>query len=276
MKTGAIGFSALALMTGWGLTANASVYYTVGGTQDLQMFNVSFNGAGSSVYAGGIQISQPNNASYPDNSGMPQTYLTVCTDFEGSLYEGRTYEYNSPASYFAGLTGIDPLWNNGSLAIQNAAYLFYHYGNASASSGISGSVQNLAALQLAVWMALYDTTASGNIVVNGASEFYVKDANNVGNDTGAIDLALSWITGLTGDTSYSGSLLTPISSLGDQGNPNCQLPQELLMASGPQPNGSGSAVPEPSTIMAGALLLVPLSASLIRWGRKVSRKEDAA
>ena len=259
-------------MTSSGMTANASVYYTVGGTQDLQTFNVSFNSASSSVYAGGIQISQPNSASYPDNSGMPQTYLTVCTDFAGSLYGGSTYEYNSPASLFAGQTGIDPVWNNGSLAIQNAAYLFYQYGNVSANSGISGSVQNLAALQLAVWMALYDTTAKGTIVVNGASEFYVSDANNAGNDTAAIDLALSWINGLTGDTTYSGSLLTPVSSLGDQGNPDGQPPQELLMASEAQPH-DGTPIPEPSTIVAGAALLVPLSASLIGLARKASRKE---
>ena len=262
-------------MTGGGLTADAAVYYTVGGAQDLQSFNVSFNGAGSSVYAGGIQISQPNSGSYPDNNGMPQTYLTVSTDFGGGLSAGSTYEYNSPASFFAGQTGIDPVWNNGSLAIQNAAYLFYHYGNATAGGGISGPVQNLAALQLAVWMALYDTTAKGTIVVSGASEFYVNDASNVGNDTAAIDQALSWITGLTGGTSYSGSLLTPVSSLGSQGNLNGQPPQELLMASAAQPL-DGTPVPEPSTIAAGAVLLVPLSASLIRWGRKALRKETAA
>lgn len=267
MKKGPMKYLALTAMFGCAFTANAGVvYYTIGGTADLQTFNVDFGGSAYNVYAGGIQVSQPDTASDPNNSGMPQSYVSVCTDFKGSLYIGSTYAYNAPANGFAGQLGIDPTWNNPTLAIQNAAYLFYNYGgNPTASTGITGSVEQMAALQLAVWIALYDTTSTGTVNMTAASEFYVNTSSNSGNDTAAITLALSYLNGLNGGYDYTGNLLTPVSSLGDQGNPDGQLPQELLMGGG-QPQGG--PIPEPSTILAGAMLLLPCGLSVVRIFRK--------
>ncbi|HMD54297.1 MAG TPA: hypothetical protein VKJ65_07110, partial [Phycisphaerae bacterium] len=78
------------------------------------------------------------------------------------------------------------------------------------------------------------------------------------------------LLGLTGGYNNTGYLLQPdpLSGSGDtQGNPDGQLPQELLMGSSALP-GYSSPVPEPSTVLAGALLLLPLGASAIRILRK--------
>jgi len=263
MNKNLIRILALTALVGYEFNTNAGVvYYTIGGTADLQTFNVSFLNSSYNVYAGGIQISQPDTIPDPNNSSMPQSYVTVCTDFKGSLYIGSTYAYNAPANGFAGQLGIDPSWNNPALAIENAAYLFYHDGNPTLTGGITGNVQTMAALQLAVWMVLYDTTSSGNVVVNSSSEFNVTTANNGGGDTAAITEALGWISALNGQYGYTGSLLTPVSTLGNQGNPDNQLPQELMIAAGNQ--SQGAPVPEPSTMLAGALLLLPCGLGVIR------------
>jgi len=58
----------------------ADVSYTVGGTSDLQQFNIEFdNNAYNNVYAGGIQISQPSGS----KDALPNNYISICTDFLG-------------------------------------------------------------------------------------------------------------------------------------------------------------------------------------------------
>jgi len=264
--------------------ANAYTGSSTGdGYADLETFNVDFQGsADNGVLAGGIVINQPDTSAAPNNSSMPQNYVTVCTDFEGSLYLGSTYKYTASASPFSGLKGIDPSWNNAPLAIQNAAQLFYTYGNLTSAGIDSGNLnatgstlENMAALQLAVWMVLYDTTSTGNVVVNSSSEFYVTG----GQDSGAIAEASSWVATLNGNYNYTGSLLQPDPINSNQDNPDGQLPQELLMAAGNGGNGGGGgggggggAVPEPATVFAGALLLLPFGASTIRILRKSRSK----
>jgi len=237
---------------------SASVYYKIGGTSDLQTFNVKFENSSYTVNAGGIQISQ-NGTGHSVNNAMPLNYVTVCTDFLGSLYVGSTYSYDSPGVSFNGQTGIAPGWNNPALAIQNAAKIFYTYGQLS-STGLGGTVQNMAAVQLAVWISLYDTTASGQVVVNNASMFQISTSNNSGNDTAAITEALSWVSTLNGSYNYAGYLLKP-DPLNSQGNPNGHDPQELLIA-----------VPEPATIAAAILLLLPLGVSTLRMLRKSAQQ----
>jgi hypothetical protein len=272
------------VLAGCGFNASATmnyVDYTVANAQtgsgsgyaDLEAFNVDFeNSAYNGVLAGGIVINQPDTSADPNNPAMPQTYVTVCTDFEGSLYLGHTYKYSASASPFSGLKGIDPTWNYPSLAIQNAAKLFYTYGNLS-SGGIDGgnqnatgsTLENMAALQLAVWMVLYDTGSNGKVLMNNgqllsSDEFYISTAGNAGKDTGAITEALGWVATLNGNYDYAGYLLQPDPTNSAQGNPNGHVPQELLMAN--------PSVPEPATVFAGALLLLPLGASTIRTLRK--------
>jgi hypothetical protein len=118
----------------------------------------------------------------------------------------------------------------------------------------------MAGLQLAVWEALYDTTSSGKVTVNGSSRFQVL----AGGDAAAIALANTYLAALNGQSqvgnfNYGGYLLYP-SPPGTQGNSDGEPPQELFVA-----------VPEPTTLIAGALLLLPCGAGTIRVLRKKCR-----
>jgi hypothetical protein len=246
------------------------VSYIIGGTSDLQQFNIDFTVSGNTtlynnVYAGGIQISQPSGS----KDGLPNNYVSICTDFLGSLYVGKTYSYlGSPVTPSGNKGGTDPGWNNPSLAFANASYLYNTQGNLGSGGLGTGSktglsVEDMAALQLAVWMVLYDTGSNGKVLMNSAGtqllssdEFYICTTGNSGNDTAAITLALSWVAGLTGNNKNIDSLLQPDPTVkySWQSNPA----QELMY----------SSVPEPATILAGVLLLLPLGASTIRKLRK--------
>jgi hypothetical protein len=238
--------------------ARASVTYQInnGGLESFNVAidNTSINGA----LAGGILIKQIS----PADAAMPASYVTVCTDIEGTLYLGQNYVYDTPVSPFSGKTGVKPAWGDGSAdgsaakAIQNAAHIFYTYGQLT-SGGIGGNTEQMAALQLAVWEALYNTTADGS--VNG-TRFTVSSG-----DGNAIDQAASWLSGLNGNYTYTGYLLSPdpLSGVNADGEP----PQELLIADG-DPQLGVQPVPESPTVIAGVLLLLPFAASTFRILRK--------
>lgn len=245
--------------------ATASVTYQIdnGG---LESFNVSIDGATiNGALAGGILIKQTSS-----NPTMPSTYVTVCTDIGGTLYLGQSYTYDTPPTAFSGLAGVNPTWGDKTAAgeaaaIQNAAYLFYNYGNLnSAGISFSGSpaqvTTQMAALQLAVWDVLYNTTGVGNGSING-TRFSVLS----GGDAAAASLAASWVSALNsmsdaGNFGYDGYLLFPDPEIGGVNqNADGEPPQELLMA---------TPVPEAPTVIAGALLLLPFVASAYKILRR--------
>jgi hypothetical protein len=213
----------------------------------------------NNVLAGGILITE--TAESPGGPPMPGKYITVCTDIQGTLFLGNSYTYDTPPTPFSGQSGIKPTWGDGSndgsaaQAIQNAAYLFYTYGQLT-GAGVGGTTEEKAALQLAVWEVLYNTTLGGQ--VNG-SRFGVT-----GGDSAAISLANTWITTLNalsdvGNFGYPGYLLYPssLTANGNAGDP----PQELLIA---------TPVPEGPTVVAGALLLLPFAATVFKILRRKS------
>ncbi len=263
-------------------SAQATLSYTISngyvggatesGYADLQVVNISLDNSGPmSVFCGGIQISE---AGAPV-AGMPTQYTTVCTDLNATLYLGDTYTYNRTAS-FSGLAGIDPTWGaanglqaasinaqNATQSIENAAYIFYNFGQLN-TRGINGSADQMAGLQLAVWLALYDTTTSGQVVVGGSSRMQISGN---GGDTAAVTDALDYLSALNqsghaGNFSYDGGILVPNPETSDNGSPynnsnyDNQPPQELLVA-----------VPEPSTFVGGALSLMPLGLAGLRFIR---------
>lgn len=238
--------------------AFATVTYKIG-NGGLETFNLKMDGSQiNGALAGGILLTQPDNNF---NSSMPKQYTTLCTDIRGTLYLGQSYTYNSPAVPFGSHTGLNPTWGaantptylsthsintaNAALAIQNAAYLFYTYGQLTAT-GLGGDTDHKAALQLAVWSVLYNTDTLGGIT---GSRFSFSSG-----DTDAMTLADSWISDLNNlrqqgnfNYNYSGFLLYPNPDNGSM-NANHEPPQELLFA----------PVPEASTVLAGCMMLLPL------------------
>lgn len=265
---------ALALASGAIGVANATVNYQIGngglGTFSGVIDGVAINGA----LAGGIKITEQGTPV----SGLPTSYVTVCTDLQGTLYLGQTYTYNTPATSFSSSPiGLQPKWSNPGQAIQNAAYLFYTYGTSggtlAGSAGISGSTDQLEALQLAIWAALYDTTSTGSVNLTGGRFTIIQNSvdSTVWADVNKW-LGLSGGAALAGNYGYDGYLFQPTSGAANNQNADGQLPQELLFGVGPGTSGGPVPVPESSTVLAGALLVLPLAASTIRI---IRRKQNA-
>jgi len=231
-------------------------YEINGDTKDLiGGFSGSIDGTsvGSGFYAGGIQITKQGDGP----AGMPAQYTTFCMDVGGDLILGSTYGFSAPTP-FDGQSGLAPLGGWGYIpsdspaAAQNAAYLFYQYGVGPHGVLATGSADQMAGLQLAIWEALYDTGNQLGLGVgslaNAASRFRISGGN-------AVDYtdANNYLSSLSSNQTYPGYLLIPApfaqNGIGGAG-------QELLID-----GGGFTGVPEPTTYgaLAGAgLLLISL------------------
>jgi hypothetical protein len=237
------------------------------GNGGLESFDVAIDGnAIDGALAGGISLERTAG-----DTSMPASYVTVCTDIEGTLYLGQQYTYNTPVTPFSGQSGLDPHWGattaSASQAIQNAAYLYNTYDSVLTGTLTSQTLTERAALQLAVWEVLYDTTTAGTVTVNGSSRFTVAG----GSDAAAISLASTWISALNaqadaGNFGFTGYLLYP--SEGGSVNADGQPPQELLF------DVSVAAVPEPTTVIAGGLLLLPFAVGVFRITASYRRRDN--
>lgn len=230
----------------WCGQANAAFTYT------LSSYSGSSHGLTLDGVDGNHIAAKLNMVESTSGSGVSgfASFSTVCLSLNGSL-TGGPHTYSQEV--FNGELGLNPAWgaNNGPgnvgsdfanayKAINNAAYLF---------ATLSPSVTtDWGALQIAVWAALYNTDSSGNLTGTRFSTVFggVDDTENT---------AATYLTMLPsgGAGSYVGYMLKP-----SEGNPPSG--QELIF--NPTP------VPEPTTMIAGALLLLPFGASTIRFLRK--------
>lgn len=263
---------AVAVAASWNVgDASAQASYSIfsGG---LESFNVTADGTTTDgALAGGIAMNYV--------SGNGSSFTSVCTDISGTLYLGNTYSYSAPTP-FAGNTGLDPTWGAGNgpglvlnnlaneqAAINAAADIFYVN-----NSVLSGSDVNAkAGLQLAVWCALYDTSAGETAsqlaaaLTSTGSRFYLDANQTTGNTTTwsggwgstslgtstAIADAVADLSNVNFSAQFSGNLLIP--------SPNVQYgltAQEVFTNVTP--------VPETKTLIAGGLLLLPFVASSLR------------
>jgi hypothetical protein len=265
----------VALAAGLATQAQATLSYQISNA-GLETANVTFDGTSyNGILAGGIGVTSTGG------SGGSSSFVSICTDFLGSLYLGNTYTYNSPVSISSpGLTGIAPTWGadnagktsgtadttSATYGLDNAAELFYH------NIGVltSGTTDQKAALQLAIWTALYDTTSAGAVDVTGS-----RFSFNVASTAGGI--ALNWLEGLVNPTSSSyvdspvGLLVPSPATAANGSNPDGEPPQELLVVM-PTPQAlAPTPVPEASTVITGTLLLLSFGVcSLKSFGKSRS------
>jgi len=124
--------------------------------------------------------------------GWQSPLYTYCTDVGVDL--ASTYNYTPMSlSSAASVGGVNPSWISG--GIQSAAALWYAYG-ATAAADASGVKE--AALQLAIWEALYNNNAtytSSSFFNSSNGGFYITsfDAGKIG--IAAIDAA-NWLDSL--------------------------------------------------------------------------------
>ncbi len=230
---------AVVLAAGFASQAKADVsYQVVNSTADLETVNVSINGGSSQgVLAGGIIINETSN---PLVAGTPASCVSICTDFGGSLYLGNTYNFANPVSTSpapAGYPGT-PAWSVQPYALENASTLFAKYSSVlNAGPNSPTAIDQAAGLQLAVWTALYDSTALGTF---GGSYFAAVGSG------GAYAVAAADLSSIAGITSFTPTeILLPTPDGSPQGNPDGNVPQGLFVA-----------VPEASTVLSGSLLLL--------------------
>jgi hypothetical protein len=246
---------ALAVATVWGVSQAQAAYETFQiGNAGLETFGLAWDGHSESALAGGISLARVSGGSIP-------SFNTVCTDIGGTVYLGSQYGYSAP-TVFNNQDGIVPSWGTGNAgialdtpwtsltpaqqanaaaAIQAAADIFYNHQGVSTT----GSTTDRAALQLAVWEALYDTTAGSSTLSFGTGRFTVSSG-----DSAAISEANTWLGQVNANARYTGFLLIP----------DNHTAQEMFYNVTP--------VPEPTTMIAGALLLLPFGASTLRILRK--------
>jgi hypothetical protein len=230
-------------MAAWSVgQARAAYVYTVLGDGGLLGgFRVTIDGVTESgILVGGIHVKGNEATTVPGY----KDFITVCLDLNGRIRINTTYTFDELP--FSGQSGLNPKWgqpSDGSAAyeaINNAAYLYVNNHPTTA--------KGWAALQLAVWKALYDTDKTGAIT---GTRF-----NVLSDPYGAWTTAQGWLAGLAGvEDYYVGYLLKPL-------DVNAQ---ELLIGDG---LSSLIAVPESTTVIAGALLLLPLGVSTLRFVRK--------
>lgn len=221
-------------------------------------------------------------------SGPGGTFSSVCTDVSGTLYLGGTYTYDPPTA-FGTHSGLDPTWgagnapghtynaNDASVAIQAAADIYFK------NSWIltSGTTDQKAGLQLAVWTALYNTSSTGGAggtptigsftlsssrfqVLGLGTQTWSGSWGTTSDGTAAAEAeANALLSQVNFSDQYIGNLVIPDpqSQNGGYGVPAITA-QEVLENVTP--------VPEATTMIAGGLLLIPFAASTLRFRRKAS------
>ena len=203
--------------------------------------------------------------------GNPASFSSVCTDLRGVVYVGTTYQF-SDQQYNGLLQGLNPKWGDdnassfidqasASAAIQNAADIFAKH-NAASAYGSATRAQWWAAIQLSVWDALYNTKSDGTIDTSSTARFKISSGAV---DSTVLGLVSSWLQ--PAGAHYAGDILVPIIP---GSSPTGWVPDGPPSAS---PGAQGmlydvTPVPEPTTLIAGALLLLPFGASTLRVLRK--------
>jgi hypothetical protein len=244
-----------AVVLGGSLSARATVDMTFTWTGTLYEANYSATYINPADAIGIYAFSSPQ-------LGTP--FYSVCLSPAG-LLDGNPHTYNelpfgggggaNPGIYPSNWAWSGPGPNPQYWGIQNAAYLWNTFGMGIVSSG---SNQRAAALEFAVWTALYDSSGYGAL---GHPNNWLAPIGQMDSTT------LNYYNQYTAALMSAGSFINTHLYTGN-------VLESTIAGSGPGSGGSqeflllGSPVPEPTTVIAGALLLLPFGASTIRMLRK--------
>jgi hypothetical protein len=188
------------------------------------------------------------------------TLWSTCLSPSGVL-DWNPHTYVSE-SFTAGSPGHNPAaWSTVGApdsGIQNAQFLWRMFSPAVIASG---NADQGAGLVMAMYEVLYDSTGYGT-VAGGNGNFYITNWGGHSGAQSAYNTYLSAVSSISvPENLASGNILRDslyVSSGGTQSTPGAG--QDFIYNLTP--------VPEPTTLIAGALLLVPFGASTIRFVRK--------
>jgi hypothetical protein len=259
----------LMLGAAWSATASITMAFTWSGTlyqagYTASLTTPSYNGQviqandAIGIYAFNVYNVTQNPTPTPT---PPNPFYSVCLSPAG-LLDGGTYTYNAESLATAS-PGIYPSQWAGTAAkpygINNAAYLWSTYGSTVWNSGSSAEA---AALEFAIWTALYDSTGYGKL---GNNYFTI---NGWGAHADTFSDYNTYLNGLTNSAfsgGFTGDILEGTNAVA--GGANSGQSQEFFLLQSASSQGT-SAVPEPATVAAGALLLLPLGVSILRIVRR--------
>jgi hypothetical protein len=255
---------ASAIMLGGSLSARATVdmTFTWSGTLYGAGYSAQYISTSDAI---GIYAF---NTSLPIGIGGSSTFYSVCLSPAG-LLDGNMHTYN--VKPFGGGTGANPgiypsnwAWSGPSATpqywgVQNAAYIWHTFGMGIVDNtgNVGYQSQRAAALEFAVWTALYDSTGYGAL---GAPSNWIAPTGQM--DATTLSYYNQYKAALISAGSsiplYTGNILEGVGAV--SGGAGSGQSQEFFML--------GTPIPEPTTMIAGALLLLPFGASTLRSLRK--------
>ena len=263
---------ASAILLGAGLSARASVDMslvnlglstTTVGVSETALGANNFSDAAGSVYIGMYQFQISSSDTPSQLAGTPfsagQTLYSVCLS-PGGVLDNGTYSYNYD-TFAQAAPGLNPLNPNFAEGIQNAMFLWQHF-NGGVTTGAEG-----AGLAEAMYAAYYNYNSPGAITGGfngGFSPLWGSSGSGAGTPQYYYDQDLAYLqsSGPTGiGAGYTGYLLVPTSP--GAGEPSGQ---EFIVFASNSPNTP--VVPEPTTIIAGMSLLLPLGVGTLKGLRK--------
>ncbi len=216
-----------------------------------QDFSGTIDGTSLDAKAGTFRLNVDNPIGGPTVDG---TIYTYCTDVGINFQSGKTYkavQFSDPVAH-----GVAPAWSAITESIENASWLYNTYYANPNDVSYTTDAAKAAGMQLAIWKVLYDTV-DGTGIVNPTAwttgNFQVTGGTAAGAGQGrdwATTLlnALNTARGNNTFTVYSDTWLHPVNN--DS--------QGMIF----------TPVPEPTTIIAAAMLFLPFGASTVGFLRK--------
>jgi hypothetical protein len=198
------------------------------------------------------------------------TIYSICLSPLGDLTTQDPQPYNSQTFAHAN-SGLNPAlwtWNglSGSAAeywgIQNANYLWRSVANGGGPGVGALSADQSAALALAMYTMLYNSTGYGAFATSGSQAPYAPSFNDP-TEQAAYNADLASVTVNAVDANISaGYILVP-----NDPNPAGPTGQEFIYTN---PNGTkfNPPIPEPATMIAGVLMAAPFGTSAARGLRR--------
>ncbi len=185
------------------------------------------------------------------------TFQTFCIEYQEEFGPGNTYQYKMNTGAVAGGAGVDAIDPNTGLPMDNisigTAYLYSQFRNGglgTLTASQAGQVQN------AIWYLENEITFAQLSTMNGVDGTYYYNLAKTGtgkNDTTVFNDSLG-AYGVIALNLFNGAYYTDVQNPSGQ---TYELNQDQL-----------AIVPEPTTMIAGALLLLPFGASTLRILRR--------
>ncbi len=245
--------AAIALVLGAGISAQATLLQVIGLSDSSTSVGISYPGgsiAPNNAYIGVYDVGV-YGGTLSSPGGLESSWNTVCLSPGGEIsgYESVTEENFGTAS-----PGQFPSsWSPD--GIYNAAYLYNTY-----ISSVNNATQGTA-LALAMYKALYDSTGYGTLDAHGNSLSSGSFQATGLTSTMSSDY-LSYISAVNTVNINSGNYY--VGSLYYVGSdPTTGTGQEFIL--------TGIPIPEPTTLIAGTMLLLPFGASTLRFMRRSVR-----